>query len=144
MWDISQGDLGHTDLQDDDLEFHSSSEYFLAAISRELFQNPSKHERQTLTRGPRTARYRPTRHHSFPTAARTRRTSPMTPPPLHQSACSGPYHSTPSSSMWTLPPCCTDAGPRSSHSFRTRPRFSTPWMATPTCTVHSGSQQPWW
>lgn len=30
MWDELQGDLGHTDLQDDDLEFHSSSELYLA------------------------------------------------------------------------------------------------------------------
>lgn len=28
-----QGDLGHTDLQDDDLEFHSSSELYLGIIS---------------------------------------------------------------------------------------------------------------
>jgi hypothetical protein len=100
-----QGDLGHTDLQDDDLEFHSSSEFQLPVIPAAL----SKHDDQTSTRGLRTGRSQQTRHRFYPTAAPIPRICLMTPRPFPRSACYGPYPSMRNSSMSTLPPCSTDA-----------------------------------
>lgn len=49
MRDELQGDLGHTDLQDDDLEFHSSSELYLAAIHLDFWNRSNMNIRLRYT-----------------------------------------------------------------------------------------------